>query len=123
MDNRVRRPLAAAVGLGCTLYALYALTAIPRTTDEFHYTAPPGGNAFWPLPFAPLNGFTPEQLSSHLIRTLLLAPGCALLGYALSGMARRKWPESRLPFSILASCALISLVALVVIRGTPLQDD
>jgi len=116
---------AAAALAGCAFaaYGFHALLSIPHDVREFRYAVPRGGSALWPLPFAPLNGFTPEQLSSHVARVLFLLPACVLLGFALRGI--RPPRVSRLsPYAAMALGVAATLaVATVVIRGVPLQDD
>src|SRR5262245_48442739 len=118
----MRRALAAAAGIGCAGYAFFALANIPRTADEFRYTVADGGNAFWPLPFAPLNGFTPEQLSSHVTRLLFLLPACVLAGVALRNR-RLALPAPPIAITIVTGCALALGIHAFVTRGVPLQDD
>ena len=98
------------------------LISIPRA-GEFQYQNPPGGNGFWPLPYAPLNGFTPQQLSSHLARAVLLFPACLLIGFAI-----RRWPLPRFEnqsaaWPILGGAVVTIVIAVFVLRGVPLQDD
>jgi hypothetical protein len=112
-----------AAGISTAAYGLWALTAIPRGPREFSYQNMPGGNALWPLPFAPLNGFTPEQLSSHVARVLFLAPACVLLGAAVQPIVSRWKFVIPARVSIGAGMLLTAAVALFVLRGVPLQDD
>jgi hypothetical protein len=118
------RDFASLVG-GLTLaaYGLFALISIPHGPHEFVYDIPAGGNAWWPLPFAPGNGFTPEQLSSHVARALFLFPASVLIGYAWRRVRLR---TSTLPSAwwLIATSVLIAVVvAAFVLRGVPLQDD
>lgn len=104
-------------------YGLFALMSIPHGVHEFSYDIPSGGNAWWPLPFAPGNGFTPEQLSSHIARALFLFPASVLLGFS--------WRRMQLRFSTLLSpwwliaigVVMAGAIAVFVLRGVPLQDD
>ncbi len=119
----VDRAAAAVAGIALATYGLWVLLSIPHGPREFAYQNPPGGNAWWPLPYAPANGFTPEQLSSHVARALFLFPACVLLGFAF----RRDRLIRALPRSPLAVVALGTLataaIAAFIIRGVPLQDD
>jgi hypothetical protein len=111
-----------AGGIGLTVFAWWALVRIPRTIHEFSYLNPSDGNALWPLPFAPLNGFTPEQLSSHVARVLFLLPGCVLAGSALWRWRIRVHVPSI--GAVMAIGLLITAgIHVLVTRGVPLQDD
>lgn len=120
-SSRLMRMGAAGTGVVLAGYGFRALLSIPRMPREFTYQNPTGGNAFWPLPFAPLNGFTPEQLSSHVARALFLFPACVLLGFALQhGPRWRRWPQ---PLAPLLGTLITGVIALLILRGVPLQDD
>jgi hypothetical protein len=123
VDDRTKRTVVAGTaGAVLAALAVYALAAIPRA-GEFHYRNPPGGNAFWPLPFAPLNGFSPQQFASHIVRALLLFPACALIGLALRGRSLRPHATRRAMWPIAIGATLTMVIALFVIRSVPLQDD
>jgi hypothetical protein len=117
-----RRGLAAAAGVALAMAGILAIASIPRGPREFQYRDPTGGSAFWPLPFAPINGFTPEQLSSHVARALFFLPACVCLGIAF----RRARLWRRLPHAALipvVGAGLTAAIAVFVTRGVPLQDD
>ncbi len=117
------KTVAGIAGATLAVCGVWALLSIPRGPREFSYQNPGGGNAFWPLPFAPLNGFTPEQLSSHVTRALFLFPSCVLLGFAFQ--RPRSCPRSAAAGLLIPTLGVLltAAVALVVIRGVPLQDD
>lgn len=117
------RTAAAVAGVMLAVYGVSALLWIPRGLREFAYQNPTGGNAFWPLPFAPLNGFTPEQVSSHVARALFLFPSCLLLGFALQHLRPRRRSTPTAVVIPLIGVALTAAIALLVVRGVPLQDD
>src|SRR5262245_43341598 len=120
---RVLPAIAAVATVVFSWFGFRALTSIPRTPHEFIYLDPAGGTAFWPLPFAPANGFTPEQLSSHVARLLFLLPACVCFGIAFARVATwRQRPPSAVIIPV-AGIAITALIALLVIRGVPLQDD
>jgi len=99
------------------------LWSIPRGPREFLYQVPARGNSLWPLPFAPMNGFTPEQLSSHVARALFLFPACVLLGYAFRRLRPRRSLNPPAVFIVLLGTILTAAIATFVIRGVPLTDD
>jgi hypothetical protein len=120
------RVVYAVAGLVLAAGGYAALISIPRGADEFIYQPVSFLPALTPLPFSPMTGFTPEQLSSHLARLVFLTPACVLMGMASVGL----WPAgaaARAKFSVwtvaIAGAALTLLAALLVIRGVPLQDD
>ncbi|WP_242392339.1 hypothetical protein [Anaeromyxobacter oryzisoli] len=117
---------ALGLGLGLTALAFAALASIPRGLHEFVYYSFPSYDAtLEPLPFAPMNGFTPEQLSSHLARLVLLAPGCILVGVGIAPLlaGRKTRPSFSWRPIALTSCLLVATAAAWVFRGTPVQDD
>ena len=119
---RVLPAIAAIATVGFAWLGFRALASIPRTPYEFIYLDPVGGSALWPLPFAPGNGFTPEQLSSHVARLLFLLPACACFGLAFARVAVSR----RLPSPVVipvVGLAITAVITLSVIRGVPLQDD
>jgi hypothetical protein len=122
-SSRAATTLLAAAGILVSAYGLWALLAIPRGPHEFSYQNMAGGTAFWPLPFAPLNGFTPEQLSSHVARALFLLPGCVLLAAAFRPVLPRYAFSVRCAWSVLAGALITASIAALVLRGVPLQDD
>jgi hypothetical protein len=122
-----RRPpgriIAALTGSALAVYGFWALWSIPHGPREFLYQNPTGGNSLWPLPFAPMNGFTPEQLSSHVARALLLFPACVLLGFAFRHVRLPRGPKPRAVVVVLLGTVLAAAIAAFVIRGVPLTDD
>lgn len=117
------RILAALAGTALGGYGLWALASIPRGLREFRYQNPTGGNSLWPLPFAPMNGFTPEQLSSHVARALFLFPACLLLGFAFQHLRLRRRADPPATVVVLLGTLLTAAIIAFVIRGVPLQDD
>ena len=115
--------LAASAGVALSVLGFWALASIPRTPHEFTYLNPVGGTAFWPLPFAPINGFTPEQLSSHVARLLFLLPACACFGAAFARLAIARRPPRAAVIIPIVGVAITAAITLLVIRGVPLQDD
>ncbi len=111
-----------STGALLTLSYFAWLLGQPRGLFEFGY-APFGPD---PLPYAPMRGFTYEQLWGHFARALLLGPGLLLLSV---GWSRLRWPTPTLArrgalvaASVLcllgtAACMLLSL------RGRAIVDD
>jgi len=119
------RVLPAIAAIGTVVFSwlgFRALASIPRTPHEFVYLDPVGGSSFWPLPFAPSNGFTPEQLSSHVARLLFLLPACVCFGVAFARVVISRRPPSPAIIPV-AGIAITAVITLFVIRGVPLQDD
>src|SRR5207253_2617122 len=107
-----------AAGAGFLAWAAWALWTIPRGPRDFVYAGyTTAYDPFLPLPFAAMNGFTPEQLSSHLARLLLLAPACALLGLAAGPwLARLRLQSPRRLLLISAAVVAVLAIATFVIR-------
>jgi len=120
-----RRMLLLAGGALLFGLAVWALLSIPRGPREFAYG--PFSfryTPFSPMPFAPMNGFTPEQLSSHLARLLLLGPACLLCGLGLAPLLARRRPAPLNPRAvILLGTLLVMAVAAFVLHGVPTSDD
>jgi hypothetical protein len=125
--DRWLRVAMGAAGVVFGTAGFLALAAIPRGIHEFIYWSfPSSASLLEPLPFAPMNGFTPEQLSSHLARLALLAPGCTLLGVALGPAASRAMRclgDVRARPIALASALLVVAAVAFVLRSVPTQDD
>ncbi len=129
MDVTGRRTKALLLGMGllAAVAAAAAIWSIPRGWREFAYIwydffdyAPRFRTAL----FAPMCGFTPEQLSSHVARLVLLGPACVLIGLAIGGRAARWKPPAWMgPAAIVTGATLVLLAAVLVMRGIPLQDD
>ncbi len=116
----------AAGGGGLIYLALYAWLEglLPRGPQEFAYFP----YMTEPLPFAPMRGFTFEQLARHLGRTFLLGPALLLLAFAAARLWRLRppGPEARRRLLIAAagvSLGLTALVMTVVLRGRAIVDD
>ncbi len=121
-----RRVWGAVAGVASAslvlLYARYELS-LPRGPAEFVAWPP-----LEPLPFAPLRGFSYEQLARHAARLLLLTPAGVLLTAALTWLAggalgveawRHRVPKALAVVGILASC----WACLGVLQGRALLDD
>ncbi|MEM6702664.1 MAG: hypothetical protein AAGA81_00825 [Acidobacteriota bacterium] len=97
--------------------------SLPRGPAEF-VTWPP----LEPLPFAPLRGFSYEQLARHAGRFVLLAPAALIGSWALTVFLeprlQDRQPGRRLP-AVLAGAGLALCVALFfgVFAGRALIDD
>lgn len=121
-----RRAALATAGIAVACAAFAALESIPRGAHEFaYYTFPSLGAMLDPLPFGAMNGFTPEQLSSHAARLVLLAPACLLLGFAappLGGWLRRAG-SVRWTLPALLCVLVIAAIAVWVFQSFPTQDD
>jgi hypothetical protein len=118
------RILVLVAGVALLAYGIWALWSIPRDATEFSYSSVSGTRWLWPLPFASMNGFTPQQLSSHLVRLLLLGPACLCFGAAATPWVARwpPWVPSRR--ALLAGCLVLSAAAFCLgSRGLPSQDD
>lgn len=114
---------AAAAGLALAAWGLWRIASIPYGPDEFAYTNPPGGSALWPVPFAPANGFTVQQWTSHVMRLVWLFPACTLLGFSLRHLRLRRPAALTTPIIVCLGTLITAVLALLVLRGVPLQDD
>ena len=119
-----RRLAWAALGGGvCSSLAYVAwLATEPRGPFEFGY-APFTPE---PLPYAPMRGFTYEQLWGHVARVALLGPGLALVTIGAARLLRRPPFVSlrRLTRGAVAlSLAITAFVMLAVLRGRAIVDD
>lgn len=115
----------AALGLGAALAAWYFVfeRSLPRGPEEF-VTWPP----LEPLPFAPLRGFTVEQLARLGGRLVLLGPALVLLSWSLARLLPWRAPEPRelRRLALLAGAlglAVCAWLMLGVLRGRALLDD
>lgn len=114
-----------ASGLLLLLAASVSLIFIPEGPSEFGYV--PFTPA--PLPFAPMRGFTFEQLSEHLIRVLLATPGLLLLALGLARMISGRPVISRSSHRRLALVASLCAVCFIawamffLFDGRPITDD
>ena len=118
--------LAAAVA-GVAILAIYAWIELrlPRGPQEFAYFP------FMtdPLPFAPMRGFTFEQLVRHLGRIFLLGPALACLAFALVKVRRRIEPPRPQALRLIVIAAVgFSLVVTAavmagVLKGRAIVDD
>ncbi len=113
------------LGLGLIFAAFYGWLEglLPRGPQEFAYFP------FMtdPLPFAPMRGFTFEQLARHLGRTFVLGPALLCLTAAVAGWrleppgprTRRTLMIAAVGFSLLVTAA----VMVRVLEGRALVDD
>ena len=116
--------IATAAGSVYLAIYLWLEGLLPRGPQEFAYFPFIAD----PLPFAPMRGFTFEQLARHLGRTFLLGPALLLLAFAVArtGWLRPPGPTTRRRLLIgvaVASVALTALVMTVVLRGRAIVDD
>ncbi len=119
-------PSVAAVAGGLAYLALYVWLEglLPRGRQEFAYFPFLAD----PLPFAPMRGFTFEQLARHLGRTFLLGPALLLLAFAAARRWRLRPPGQEARRRLLigvagVSVALTALVMIFVLRGRAIVDD
>ena len=117
--------LVAAVA-GVAILAIYAWIELrlPRGPQEFAYFP------FMtdPMPFAPMRGFTFEQLVRHLGRIFLLGPALACLAYALVKVRRIEPPRPevlRLIVIVAVGLSLMVTAAVMagVLKGRAIVDD
>ncbi len=94
-----------------------------RGPAEFVYWPP-----LEPLPFAPMRGFTYEQLARHVGRLLLVGPGLLLLSFAVSRCVVWRAPEAsgaRRWALVTGGLSLVAVSWLMasVLEGRALVDD
>ena len=97
--------------------------SLPRGPSEFVAWPP-----LDPLPFAPLRGFSYEQLARHGARLVFLTPAALLFSWSLARFASPLWTKmSRsklLPWSILTLGVLTCVgLCLGLLQGRALLDD
>ncbi len=114
--------LFLALAFGAVYWWLEGL--LPRGAQEFAYFP----YMTDPLPFAPMRGFTFEQLVRHVGRTFVLGPSLLCLAAAAAAAwrfrppdsrARRTWMIAAVGFSLL----LTALVMAKVLAGRVIVDD
>ncbi len=116
--------LAVAGGLVYLAVYVWLEGLLPRGEQEFAYFPFLAD----PLPFAPMRGFTFEQLARHLGRTFLLGPVLLLLAYAVANRWRLEPPGARARRRLVIGTAGVSLVLTIVVmavvlRGRAIVDD
>ncbi len=124
-ETRADRRWQVEIALGLTGIALayYQLYALPRGPEEFLYS-----HVLFPWPWAPMRGFTVEQLAAHAIWLVVGLPGVLLVGW---GMARRFAPPAiplgAVRWAPLVASALAATVTFLVmayaLRGKPITQD
>ena len=120
--RRVETGLAIAVGLAMLgVYVVLARELASHGLAEFGY-AP---MVHVGLPWAPMPGFTWEQLWDHVYRLCVLGPALVLLSFAAHRMLPVPTPSPRrLALYVgLVSTALVGIVMFGVLRGRALVDD
>jgi hypothetical protein len=113
---------ALALGIFLSLGYFVWLFSEPRGLFEFGY-APFGPD---PLPYAPMRGFTYEQLWGHVARAGLLAPGLLLLSFAWNrlGFIAVELDRRRAVLAASGTCLAVSAFCmLVILRGRAIVDD
>ena len=118
--------LAIAAGLLLLLISLMGLSLVPQGPFEFAYFPFTPD----PLPFAPMRGFTAEQLAEHLLRVLLATPALLLLGWGLTRLRGVALPRldraahQNLALVVsLASLAYMGWLLLFIYQGRAITDD
>lgn len=125
-------PLAVWMGAGL-LAAVGALLVVMYLRFEAGLARGPQEFAYWPmplepLPYAPMRGFTFEQLGRHLGRLNLLGPALIALSIAVAALRIARVPRERtlerwaLAGSIL-SLAVCGFVMFGVLDGRVIVDD
>ncbi len=117
--------VAAVFALAAGAIYLWLEQLLPRGPQEFAYFP------FMtdPLPFAPMRGFTFEQLMRHIGRLFVLGPALACLAFVLAKVRRRiepPGPEAMKRILIVAvgvSVVVTALVMATVLEGRAIVDD
>lgn len=124
LDRRWISLLAGLLGLLCLAIYGWLESLLPRGAQEFAYFP------FMtdPLPFAPMRGFTFEQLARHVLRTFVLGSSLACLVVGLAGVWRSGPPRRGSHRSLLigvigASIILSATVMTSVLNGRAIVDD
>ncbi len=108
------------------LFTLYGWLEgqLPRGQQEFAYFP----YVTDPLPFAPMRGFTFEQLYRHICRTFVLGPSLICIAFAIAGWWRVRLPGARARRTLMiaaigGSLVVTALVMAVVLNGRAIVDD
>lgn len=122
---RARLWVVASVTLGGLLVLAYAVFegSLPRGPSEFVFWPP-----LEPLPFAPMRGFTFEQLMRHAGRAVILGPALLLLGLPLSRLPGLRPPGPACLRRLVIGVGVLSLgctaaILLWLLQGRALFDD
>jgi hypothetical protein len=120
------RALLAMAALGALLLLRYATfdAGLVRGAAEFDYHT----DALGPLPFAPMLGFTRDQLARHVARLLLLGPALVLLTLPVEALLGGAFPDTtrlrRLTWmGIALSLVFTGWVMFGVFGGRAIIDD
>lgn len=126
--NMADRRLGSLIAglLGFLFLAVYGWLEglLPRGAQEFAYFPFMSD----PLPFAPMRGFTFEQLARHVLRTFVLGFSLACLVLGIGGVWRAG-PPRRSAFRSLLICVvggsvvLTAVVMATVLEGRAIVDD
>lgn len=125
IDRRALLVTTAVLGIALLLVYDWLERLLPRGPQEFAYFP----FMVEPLPFAPMRGFTFEQLARHVLRFGLLGPAFIALAVALAGLAPQLrppvWARRRLMLLALTGFSVIvsALVMTEVLRGRAIVDD
>ena len=124
VDWRLGAALSAVLGIVFFILYWWLEGLLPRGRVEFAYFP----YMTDPLPFAPMRGFTFEQLARHVFRTFVLGPSLLCLVLAMAGRWRARLPGPRTRRTLLLGVAGVSLVVTalvmaVVLRGRAIVDD
>ena len=124
LDSRTGSMLAGILGILCLAVYGWLEQQLPRGPQEFAYFP----YMTDPLPFAPMRGFTFEQLFRHVLRTFVLGPGLLCLAIAVAGGWRVRLPGPQARRTLLigvvgASLVVTAMVMAVVLKGRAIVDD
>ncbi len=117
VDSRTASTLAGLLGLVFLALYWWLEKQLPRGPQEFAYFP----YMTDPLPFAPMRGFTFEQLFRHFGRTFVLGPGLLCLSFAVAGWWRVSLPGPRVRRTLLIAVVGVSVVVTAVVMGVVLQ--
>ena len=121
--SRAWPPLAAGLALYLAMLVVLELWIDPGPAEFAYFPFAPG-----PMPFAPMRGFTFEQLIEHLARLLLGAPALVLVGLGVSRLLPERVPSAkalrRITIAVTAlSLAVMTFSLVFVFRDRALVDD
>lgn len=124
IDRRLGATLAGVLGIVFGALYVWLEGLIPRGPQEFAYFP----YMTDPLPFAPMRGFTFEQLADHLSRTFVLGASLACLTAALAAVFKTRRPDAKRRRVLLICVGGFSLVTTaylmaVVLEGRAIVDD
>lgn len=121
--SQLAKAAALVSGLSLFVLGLALMALVEGASGEFGYFPFVPG----PLPFAPMRGFTVEQLVAHGASVLLCTPGLLLLWFAIKDSVfeapSRNLIHRLVLYAAGVSVCVVAFTMLVVLKGQAISDD